>query len=555
MSRMTSPDRVAGAVLALVSLGACPSEPERLVPLEEKAGAAAPAKPSSPDKKTHGGAVTPTPTAPERAPVVVAIKDVERPARLAGKWYEKDPSALVGQLDGFLGAADKEDGVEPIPGLLGVIVPHAGYSYSGRTAASAYRLVKAAKPKRIFVLGPSHTTMIRGVAVVEATTFGTPLGPIPIDVEALSTLLKHPLFLRKPEADTEEHSLEIHMPFIRHVAPQASVVPLIVGRLTLGEVKKIAALIHSLLRPGDLIVASSDFTHYGKRFRYVPFTEDVEQNLKHLDMDAWSHIESGNLERFWRFKHKTEDSICGFQPISILMAVLRSAPTKAKLARYDTSGRITGNFTNSVSYLAIALSREEGGFGKPAVEDEFLSFDEQRRAVELARKSIAHHFETGDKLQVPAGEMGHGRLAETHGVFVTLKKKDTGALRGCIGNVVGRMPLHEGIVSMALAAAFQDRRFTPLKQEELDQVAIEVSVLTPPQKVSGPDDILIGRDGIILRKGARSALYLPQVAIEQGWGLRSTLLHLARKAGLTPEDIDDAEYHTFQGHAYEESHF
>ena len=124
-------------------------------------------------------------------------------------------------------------------------------------------------------------------------------------------------------------------------------------------------------------------------------------------------------------------------------------------------------------------------------------------------------------------------LREPRGAFVTLTAG--GHLRGCIGSIVSDEPLADTVVASAASAAVADPRFPAVGPDEVDGLAIEVSALTPPRTVNGPDDIEIGRHGILLSRGPHRAVFLPQVAPEQGWDLPTTLTHLARKAGLAPD--------------------
>lgn len=491
-----------------------------------------------------------------------------RPARLAGSWYPADAAVLRAQLSGYLAAASQAKEVAPAGRLLGIVAPHAGLRYSGRTAASVYRLVAAAKPNRIFVLGPSHYERLRGVAVVDGQRFDTPLGALRIDTVARNKLLLHPLFSRSPQADAREHSVEMQMPYLRQVAPQAHVVPLIVGQLTLHEVRRVADAIRALLVPGDLVVASSDFTHYGPRFRYLPFKgseaqpKNLPASLERLDRRAFASLEAGDLPAFWRFKHETNDTICGFYPVSILRAIL-GPKVRGKLVHYDTSGRGEKSYENSVSYLAIAFADAQGWAATRGEHTaEFLSPVEARRAVQIARRTLEAHFAAKSAGKTVAGKpavfdakaaglVSAGRLLEQHGVFVTLKRAD-GSLRGCIGHVLGRVPLYRGIVENALNAALRDPRFSPVSKRELAKLSIEVTVLTPPKPVVDAQAITIGRDGVILSKDDKMALFLPQVAVEQGWGLERTLRALCRKAGLPRDAWRTARYQVFQGYVYEE---
>ncbi len=513
-------------------------------------------------KRQQPEAAAPEPKAPAVVPAPEAkpAPRVVRPARLAGSWYEAQPEALRAELTRNLkAAADLPAQASTTVGrLLGVVAPHAGYRYSGPVAAFAYQALAAAKPKRVIVLGPSHHKRVRGVAVVAASHFATPLGELPVDQVAGKALLHHPLFFRDDEADAREHSVEMQMPYVRLVAPEATVLPLIVGSLTLPEVHQVAAQLRALRAEGDVVVASSDFTHYGPRFGYVPFQIEVPESLRELDMRAAQAVQAGDLAAFWRFKHGTANTICGFYPVSVLMALFSGADSH--LLRYDTSGRITGDYSSSVSYMALALRSGKAGAGTdtrtpPPGASSMLNSADQQRALGLARRTLEHHFKTGGGRLDDAEVAGFGgRLAETHGVFVTLKNRADDSLRGCIGSIVGREPLRQGIVRHALNAAFNDQRFPALGAEEMAKIAVEVTVLTPPKPVAGIDQITIGLDGVILSRDGRSAVFLPQVAVEQGWGLERTLSALSRKAGLGLEGWRSASYQTFQGHVYDERH-
>jgi len=506
----------------------------------------------------YAGPPPPKPTA-RSAPVSVSLP-VLRPARLAGTWYQDDPAQLRAQLDGDLAAAARA----PVPRtksgqrLFGLIVPHAGYRYSAATAAYAYRLIAQAKvaPTRIFVLGPSHRRALRGIAPVEAQRFGTPLGALTIDTAAEQQLWQHAIFVHDREADAREHSVEMQMPWLRRVAPHARVVPLVVGQLTFDEVQQAADAIGALLGPGDLVLASSDFTHYGPQYGYQPFRDKVSTRLRQLDMQAFGRIAAADIASFWRFKHATQDTICGFYPISVLMA-LASRGLSAQLLHYDTSSSVTGDPTNSVSYLAIAVYAPNRARWKTS-SSRLLTPTEQQDMLHIARASIAHvlHGNEGhfDPASLHVNLSGH--LALRRGLFVTLKLPQGGRdqLRGCIGTLEASAPIGQEVAVYAQHAAFRDSRFAPLRAEELPRVVLEVTLLTDPVPVSGSDAVTIGRDGIVLERGGRRAVFLPQVAVEQGWGREQTLRALAYKAGLEPDAWRHARLETFQGEVYDERH-
>jgi len=374
------------------------------------------------------------------------------------------------------------------------------------------------------------------VSVPDYTHYETLLGRVPVDLESVALLRTHPLFIAHEEAHLQEHSVEIQLPFLQRALDRTrwTFVPLLAGRMTPDEAADAGAWLRSVLAPGDLLVASSDFTHWGRGYGYAGppgeafGPEEAPKRLPALMEAAWAAIRSGEPDRFWAHKRETGDTICGFLPIAVLMSAVPGDAARA-LRTTDTSGAITGDWSRSVSYLAAQFSGlwpYSGAGVEPGVTD-----DEKAALLGLARGTVEAWVR---EQQRPAPEeMGvtlTPRLRADSGVFVTLKKR--GRLRGCIGNIPPSRPLFQGVLENAVSAATRDPRFRPVTPDELDDIEIEISVLTPPVPVNGPWDVILGRHGVWIEKQGRSAVYLPQVAPEQGWTLPETLSHLSRKAGL-----------------------
>jgi AmmeMemoRadiSam system protein A len=275
------------------------------------------------------------------------------------------------------------------------------------------------------------------------------------------------------------------------------------------------------------VVASSDNTHYGANFDYWPFplNDDVAANLEKLDMGATDLVLARDLRGFAKYKRETGITICGFSPICVLIALLPE-DARAELVAYDTSGRVTGSYRSSVSYVSVAFAgRDWGG----ELDSEVEAF-----ALKLARESLVRKVTKGETFDPGAAgwEIPEPLKVES-GVFVTYRKH--GDLRGCIGDIVPQRTRWEAIVARAISSAVEDRRFPPVTEDEIDDITIEISVLTPPERVSTAEEIQVGRHGILLSwDGRRRSVYLPQVAPEQGWSLEETLTHLCRKGGLSP---------------------
>lgn len=482
------------------------------------------------------------------------MKPKNEPARkvlasgIAGRWYTADTNALRQELAGYFAAAQPE----PLADICALIQPHAGYQYSGTVAAHGAKLVQGRKFSRVIVLGPSHSIrMPDGIAVPDGTHLSTPLGEIPLDLEALTALRQQP-FVNTAGFGHGEHSVEIQLPLLQCALGEFKLVPIVVGQLDEASTRRIAAVLKSLVDGQTLVVASSDFTHYGPNYGYQPFRTNVEANLKKLDMGAYATIAAKDLTGFRAYCDQTGATICGHDAIGILLAML-PANAVAHLVKYDTSGRIVGDFENSVSYLCAAFTGtwERGALPKPEAADP-LSADDKKGLLKLARGMIETQLKTGQRARPEdLGVAVTPAMQKVMGTFVTLQKD--GDLRGCIGEIFPRRPLVEAVMEQALNAAFSDPRFSPVVAAELPHIHVEISALTPPAPVDSWHDIVIGKHGMVLSKQGRSAVFLPQVAPEQGWDLATTLTHLSQKAGLPPDAWKEgASYLVFEAIVFHE---
>jgi len=468
---------------------------------------------------------------------------------LAGKWYTADPALLSSQIAGFL---DDVEG-EPLEDLCALILPHAGYRWSGPTAAWGLKQIAGRSFRRVIVIGPSHSVGMENVASIpDATHYATPLGEVPLDVEFLAALRAHACFQNIPAAHQNEHSVQIEVPLLQKALGEFQLVPIVVGSLDRDAARAMAKILAAMIDPETFVIASSDFTHYGSNFSYLPFRVEVAENLKKLDMEAFAALEDRAGDAFPKFLARTRNTICGRHAVQVLLDML-GPDAKTHLLKYDTSGRISGDFSNSVSYLSIAFTGSRATPElSPASRPSALTSDDRRRLLLLARKTLKCALE--DARLPAAEELGieiSNAMREPRGAFVTLHKD--GQLRGCIGALYPTRPLFRTVMAQALSAALRDRRFRPVAAAELPALDIEISVLTQPKSVASREEIVIGRHGIILRKDGRSAVFLPQVAPEQGWDLPTTLGHLSRKAGLL-EDAwkNGASFKVFEADVFAE---
>ncbi len=509
----------------------------------------------------------------------------KRPLKFAGSWYESDAKRLGGQFDDFVGSAKEK--VEPVKKdlhgqhVLAIVAPHAGYAFSGQTAACSYLAPEGNKVKRVFLLGPSHYHAFRGAAVTSDKSFATVFGDLSVDTDVMSDLKSAHFFHELSDVHRDEHSLEMQLAFVKRDFSNVKIVPILIGRLDdASEARFIGTQIKSHLKEGDLVVVSSDFTHYGPRYGYVPFASvrgDLGAQVKQLDMEAFSHLQKNDLDGFFNFYKSTEDTICGVFALAVLMAMLPE-DTKGHLIDYRTSrDSIVEDDKNSVSYLAIAFASDKnwGERGADANVLDDLSEAEKSTLLKLARGTLEYFVRTGKApdMNNPAVEMGvtlDHRLKKPQGVFVTMFKhmpksvsekcatisnaRDGKELRGCIGYIMPVKPLYQAVMDNAMSACSRDYRFEPVSENELDLIEIEISVLTAPKKVASYNDIRLGIDGVLFYCQGKQSVFLPHVATEFGWDLDETLSQLAAKAGLARQAWKGptARFEVFQAIAMED---
>jgi hypothetical protein len=278
--------------------------------------------------------------------------EMVRRSPIAGSWYPGEKKQLQRQIDEYL--ANAKPAV--IKGrICALISPHAGIQWSGQAAASGYKLLKGKKIKRVIVLGPSHYTGFRGIATSAEEYYETPLGKIKVDKETTKALYKLPLFQGPRNAELQEHSLEMQLPFLQVVIGDFLLVPLVVGELSVSDYAEAARDLSPYLDANTIVVASSDFTHYGYRFGYLPFKEDPRDNLRKLDGGAIKKIIAKDFQGFIAYVEDTGATICGTRPIGIILKILPDNAQGVQLDYY-TSGDLTGDFSSSVSYASIAFT-------------------------------------------------------------------------------------------------------------------------------------------------------------------------------------------------------
>ena len=478
---------------------------------------------------------------------------VVRPTTQANRFYDGNAQRLSQEVDSFLalhrGSADSRR-------VAALIVPHAGYYYSGNVAASAYMALNPKKPyKRIFLLGPSHHEWLDGASVnTEADYYATPFGNVKVDREtgmALTTTDgtdltdSESVFFYRPEAHDREHCLEVQLPFLqRRLGDVPPIVPIIISTNDFQKLSRMAEALKPYFTDENLFVISSDFSHY-------PTYEDAYE----ADGKTGKAIESGDVGQFIAAieenarsgKRNLATSACGEFAIITLMLMLDSN-YEVKHLMYQNSGDI-GDTDHSrvVGYHSFAiLHNGNDGIGRTRTNTDFvLSDNDKKKLKEIALNSIKDSLD-GKSVSVSISPMQeYPMLSKKCGAFVSLHKH--GHLRGCIGHFGEDTPLYEIVAEMARAAAFEDPRFMPVSREELDAIDIEISVLTPMRRIQSLDEFELHRHGIYIRKGYRSGTFLPQVADEVNWTKEEFVGHCSQdKAGLGWNGWKDAELYVYE---------
>ena len=457
---------------------------------------------------------------------------VVRPATQANRFYTGDPQALSEEVDSFLAL---HRGDREYQNVAAIIVPHAGYYFSGNVAAAAYMAVPREKAfKRIFLLGPSHHEWLNGASVnTEADYYATPLGRVRVDHETALALTEADrrqtgdstsaasVIAYQPKAHDREHCLEVQLPFLQRrfgVDSVPPIVPIIISTNDYKKLERIARVLKPYLTEEDLFVISSDFSHY-------PSYKDACQ----VDARTGKAVESGDVEQLIAVVEKNArsgvrnlaTSACGELAIATLLMMIDST-YQVKHLMYRNSGDVDDHDKSRVvGYHAFAILRK--------TSQEFsLTDDEKRELKEIALTSIKDSLQ--GKPIAPRNTIS-SRLNSKCGAFVSLHKK--GRLRGCIGHFGEDVPLHEIVAEMARAAAFEDPRFAPVTRDELADIDIEISVLTPMRRIHSLDEFVLHRHGIYVRRGYRSGTFLPQVADEVNWTKEEFVGHCAQdKAGI-----------------------
>ena len=406
-----------------------------------------------------------------------------KPPNVAGSFYPGDAESLRREVDFHLGQARAAG---PAPKAL--IAPHAGYRYSGPVAASAYRSLapRAHGIRRVVLLGPTHYHRIPGVAVPGAERFETPLGSIPVDVEAIDRAREFVFVQRYDAAFEREHSLEVHLPFLTRMLPRFSLAPLLVGAAQPAEIDSLLEALWG--GPETAIVISSDLSHY-------------------LDYETARQLDAKTSESIVALRHDAVgyEQACGRHAVNGLLHLAKRRGLEACVLDVRNSGDTAGSRDRVVGYGAYAFFEHSS---------DSLDRDSRQRLLDIATRSIRHGLTHGERCDVNLDRLPP-ELAERRATFVTLEAH--GRLRGCIGSLAVSRPLAVDVAHNAHAAAFADPRFPPVEAQEIDGLDLKISVLSPHSRIHAESEAdLVARlrpgiDGLVIQDGDKRATFLPSV--------------------------------------------
>ncbi len=470
----------------------------------------------------------------------------------AGQFYPASPATLKATIQALLG-----DAVAPRPERpIAIVVPHAGYVYSGQIAADAFRQVAAHRYDTVVIVGVNHTSAtFTRIGIAPGRTVRTPLGDAPVDEPFVAALQKaDPDCVLDAAVHKTEHSVEVQVPFVQQAMPGAKIVPLVVGRPDPAMCGRLGRALAAVARDrAVLLVASSDLSHYPPAADASVVDRRTLETIAGLDADAVYRTEMGGNDRSVR---DLVTHACGTGAVvAVLTAARALGATRGTVLSYANSGdTIAGDPARAVGYGAVALTAGTPGSDVTALtvaadDGSPLQAQDKKWMLGFARETIRRYLATGT---LPLPRPGLARLRRNRGVFVTLKKH--GELRGCIGHIPGDMAVARLVGRMAFASAFEDPRFSKVSADELRDIEVEISILSPPRPVGGPSEIVVGRHGVVLTADGRSAVFLPQVAPEQGWTRDQMLDNLCEKAGLRADRWrrGGVRFETFEADVFDE---
>jgi MEMO1 family protein len=472
-----------------------------------------------------------------------------RETAVAGQFYPANPAELSAAVDSYLKNVPSDVKIDGEP--VAFLVPHAGYVYSAQIAAYSFKLLAGRSIDTVIIIGNSHNFYLDRGAVWADGEFRTPLGSVKIDSELAKLIISKTKLLAENNAPhIPEHSLEVQLPFFQRTLSNFRIVPILLSQTTLSDCEQMGAAIAAAVKESGrkaVIVASSDMSHYPS---YQNANLNDSATLKALSAFDPAKLKAANDSRRVSSIKNLACSLCGEEAVYAAMYAAKAlGADSAKVLNYSNSGDTTGDQTRVVGYGAAVFYKSKKGVKAPMVEFK-VSDKNQKELLAIARKSIEGYLKTGKQ---PDFSVTDKELLAPGAVFVTLTEFKR--LRGCIGTTTAQLPLYQAVSQLAVAAAVEDTRFPPVEQKELKDIRIEISVLSPLAKIKDAGEIKPNIHGVVVKKGFRSGLFLPQVweQLPTKEEFMSELCY--QKAGLDPaawKNDPSVELFVFTVFAFEE---
>lgn len=463
---------------------------------------------------------------------------IDRQPCVAGQFYPNSAKELENELKSLF-----EKALPPIEGELRAIVsPHAGYIFSAQVAATAYNQVNPNKQfERIFLIGSSHRTNFNGASVYNRGNYITPSGTVSVDLELANYLIgKYPEFMFYPEAHLKEHCLEVQLPFLQyHLKTDFKIVPIIIATQSLATIREISKALKPFFNPNNLFVISSDFSHYPTYKQACEIDQITAQAIASNSAKTFlSAINDAEIHKI----PGLSTAMCGWSAMLTLLNITEQQPgiIITPLDYQNSGDSIYGEKDRVVGYWAIAIHDSTNQSG-PEIS---FTDDEKNALLAIARNAISGAVKTYDYSPIAVENLPELLKSEL-GVFVSVYVNES--LRGCIGRFDAKEPLYKSVEELAVSAATDDSRFSPVKADELEHLSIELSVLGPLKRISSIEEIEPGKHGIYLKKGFSNGTFLPQVASKNHWSREELLGYCARdKAHIGWDGWKNAEIYTYE---------
>jgi hypothetical protein len=471
---------------------------------------------------------------------------VDRPMAVAGSFYPSDPTVLRTMLGDLFSKAKPQT----VKDVVAIICPHAGYEFSGVVAASSYNQLDPDKQyDNIFIIGSSHYVSFMGATIYNIGDYQTPLGKVKVNIDLANKLMKeNVVFSFHPEAELKEHCVEDQVPFLQyHLKKSFNLIPIILGTQSTESCRKIAQALRPYMNDKNLFVISSDFSHY------PPYNDALV-----VDKNTCDAILTNQPDRLLSTLKENDDknvpnlatSLCGWTSVLTMLYMTEADPgISLTPIYYQNSGDSKYQDKKQVvGYWSIAVSKKEKA--APASPGFNLSAKDKKDLLKIARTTLEQYIRNNKTPEINSSGFSE-TLKTPAGAFVTLH--ENGDLRGCVGLFTPTEPLYKVVQEMAIAASTQDNRFPQVNPTEIGKISIEISVLTPLKKIHSINEIVLGKNGIYIRKGYHSGTFLPQVAKETGWTIEDFLGHCSQdKAGLGWDGWKDADLYTYEAIVFSE---